>query len=146
MQQSLWMQANQRIFHDISFGSRHLRENNIAQTLVYSQTRQFQLFLQDVPPIMGRNSSASRWKTPFLQNEFPEFWEFQFIPRHQMSKDKKPWNIWKYLGMGENTSVNFWEYQAIIPSLNETVFGTYGNYWELLKHQWEFMGIPRNSQ
>ena len=22
----------------------------------------------------------------------------------QMRKDKKPWNIWEYLGMGENTS------------------------------------------
>ena len=45
-----------------------------------------------------------------LRNEFPEFWEFLGIPRNsslfkdmQMSEDKKPWNIWEYLGMGENT-------------------------------------------
>ena len=52
-------------------------------------------------------------KSP-LRNEFPEFWEFLGVPRNsnlfqdmQMSKDKKPWNIWEYLGMGENTSGNF---------------------------------------
>ena len=31
----------------------------------------------------------------------------------RMSKDKKPWNIWEYLGMGENTSGNFWEFLGI---------------------------------
>ena len=42
-----------------------------------------------------------------LRNKFPEFWEFLGIPWNtnlfqdmQMSKDKKPWNIWEYLGMG----------------------------------------------
>ena len=30
-----------------------------------------------------------------------------------MSKDKKPWNIWEYLGMGVNTSGNFWEFLGI---------------------------------
>ena len=49
------------------------------------------------------------------------------FPDMQMSKDKKPWNIWEYLGMGENTRGNFWEFLGI-PSLKETVFGTYRNY------------------
>ena len=31
----------------------------------------------------------------------------------QISKDKKPWNIWEYLGMGENTGENFWEFLGI---------------------------------
>ena len=32
---------------------------------------------------------------------------------------------------------------SIISGLMETVFG---NYWEVLKNQCEFIGIPRNSQ
>ena len=51
--------------------------------------------------------------------------------------------------MGENLG-NSWEF-PIIPSLEETVFGIYGNYWELRKHQrelilWEFPGILNNSK
>ena len=38
-----------------------------------------------------------------------------------MSKDKKPWNIWEYLGMGQ------------------TPVGIFGNFWE-------FLGIPNNSK
>ena len=44
-----------------------------------------------------------------------------------MSKDKKPWNFWEYLEMGENSSRNFWEF-LIIPSLKETVFVFYGKH------------------
>ena len=64
----------------------------------------------------------------------------------QMSKDKKPWNFWQYLGMGEYTSWNFGEFRGIPNNSKETVFGIFGNYWELLKRQREFMRIPRNSQ
>ena len=41
-----------------------------------------------------------------------------------MRKVEKPWNIWEYLGMGENTSGNFWEFLGIpnrIP--NNSKFG-----------------------
>ena len=72
-----------------------------------------------------------------LRNEFPEFWEFLGIPRNsnlfqdmQMSKDK---NTLEYLGILGNGSKH--QEFPIIPGLKETVFVTYGNYWELLKHQ-----------
>ena len=77
-----------------------------------------------------------------LRNEFPEFWEFLGIPRNsslfqdmQMRKDEKPWNIWEYLGMGENISENFWEFLGI---RNNSKFG--GNcLWNL----WELLGITK---
>ena len=31
----------------------------------------------------------------------------------QMGKDKKPWNFWEYLAMGENSNGNFWEFLGI---------------------------------
>ena len=53
----------------------------------------------------------------------------------QMNKDKKPWNIWEYLGMGENTSGNFWELLGIH---NTSKFK--GNcFWNL----WELLGIAK---
>ena len=53
----------------------------------------------------------------------------------QMRKDEKPWNIWEYLGMGENTSGNFWEFLGIP---NNSKFG--GNcLWNL----WELLGIAK---
>ena len=49
----------------------------------------------------------------------------------QMSKDKKPWNIWEYLGMGENTSGNFWEFLGI-PNNSKFEGNCLWNLWELL--------------
>ena len=64
-----------------------------------------------------------------------------------MSKDKKPWNFWEYLGMVENSSGNFWEF---LGSLKETVSGFHGKYWELQTHTnenlWEFLGILNDSK
>ena len=63
----------------------------------------------------------------------------------QMSKDKKPWNIWEYLGMGENTSGNFGEFLGIP---NNSKFGgnCLWNLWELLGIAKTPMRINGNSQ
>ena len=49
------------------------RVDKIAQTLVRSQTRQFQSLLRDLSPVIGRNFFVSRQKTTFflLADKYP---------------------------------------------------------------------------
>ena len=48
-----------------------------------------------------------------------------------MSKDKKPWNFWEYLGMGESTSWNSLEFLGI-PNTSKFEGNCLWNFWELL--------------